>query len=181
MLYCYSREGQKYCRPDWASLPRYESLDPPPMTDPGEAEEETDIPTPSRDSSSGHLPTISSTVVPISSRPHTPHEDSPRGSGPSSPVEPIGDPLRDSRMQASQRFASLMAGFEDEGGELPPTYQSVTGTPSANQSLPQSPLVPAESRRRQNASGSRGPSVSRHVGSRNSSQAPDRRASTLRV
>ncbi|KIM31493.1 hypothetical protein M408DRAFT_327686 [Serendipita vermifera MAFF 305830] len=175
----------KYCRPDWASLPPYESLDVPPTTDPCEGDDEAHMVTPSRESSNGHLPASTVVAPATSSRPHTPHGDSPRGSVPSSPIEPIGDPLRDSRMQASQRFANLMAGFEDEGGELPPTYQSVTGTPADTQPSTHSPLVPPESRRRQNASGSRGPpvsrgpSVSRQIGSRNSSRAPDRRASTL--
>jgi hypothetical protein len=170
----YLQAHQKYCRRDWASLPRYENLDPPPTTDPGEAEEGVHVPA-SRDSSSGHIHTIMSAVVsPAISRPHTPHGDSPRGSGPNSPIEPIEDPLRCSRMQTSQRFASLMAGFEDEGGELPPTYQSVTVNPASSQSQPQTPMAPPEARRREDRSGSR-----QNVGSRSSSRTPDQGGTTL--
>jgi len=125
----------------------------------------------SRDSSSPRSPASPSIAsAAVSSRPHTPHGGVSRGSGPCSPIEPIEDPFRQARVQTSQKFASLMAGFEDEGGELPPTYQSVTGNRGGPQGLPQSPLI---ARRREHTSGSRGPSTSRIIRSRSPSRTSD--------
>ncbi|KAG8805421.1 hypothetical protein FRC18_006697 [Serendipita sp. 400] len=132
-------------------------------------------------------PLLGPTRVPSNppSQPQTPSQahplrtDSPRrtrSSGPSTPIEGMTpvysdrererdgergrgrDRESESRAQTSQRYASLMAGFEDEVGELPPTYQSVTGTPGAVQQC--SPLgFPARSSPSRSASMGRSISV----------------------
>lgn len=148
----YLTSFQHYCRPDWATLPRYESTEHPLCIDPADGDARITHGTP--DSSQSELLSsgpLSPVVHPAHlSRPPSPTErDSPTGSYPTTPplattsalfahllhpihsahsISPVDDATRDLRAQTSQRFASLMAGFEDEGGELPPTYQEVTGT-----------------------------------------------------
>jgi hypothetical protein len=128
------------------------------------------------DTDAGISPAPMTPIVALAhtSTPNTPAGDSPRAAGPSTPVE-LNDPQRETRVQASQRFANLIAGFEDEGGELPPTYQSVAGLPGPSRVI-QVAASPSPSQR--NKSGSRGHSRS-NVGSRNSSRATDRRGTSM--
>lgn len=51
---------------------------------------------------------------------------------PSSSGEPIGSPIRDyvTRAETSLQFARLIAGFENEQGELPPPYPNYEAPPS---------------------------------------------------
>jgi hypothetical protein len=152
-------------------------LDPPPMTDADHPEDGVHIDSFSRGSSSSGASRapMSPIVSPAHpSRPNTPTRDSPRASGPSSSID-LNDPQRESRAQASQRFANLIAGFEDEGGELPPTYQSIAGLPGPSRVIR---VAGSPSTSQRNQSGSRGRSTS-NLGSRNSSRAPDRRASSM--
>lgn len=154
---------QHYCRPDWATLPRYETIEVPPSTD---AEGNVQISHLTPNSSQSEITGPLSPVVHpahLSRPPSPPHHsngligaalalphvvghallmDSPSSSTavshPVTPGTPPGDPTRDVRAQTSHRFASLMAGFEDEEGELPPTYQDaavagVSGAPQSNQ------------------------------------------------
>lgn len=109
------------------------------------------------------------------SRPTTPTGESPRPSvGPSTPTD-LNDPLRGRRVEASQRFASLVAGFEDEGGELPPTYQSVAGVPGPSRVIRVLPSPTRISTRNKSRSRER----SRNRGSRNSSRVPERGTALL--
>jgi hypothetical protein len=149
------------------------------MTDPDHLEDGVHIDSFSHNSSGSDIhggispAPMSPIVAPAHpSRPNTPTGDGPRVSGLSTPVN-LDDPQRESRVQASQRFANLIAGFEDEGGELPPTYQSVAGLPGPSRVI-QVAASPSTSQR--NQSGSRGRS---NVGSRNSSRAPDMRGTSL--
>lgn len=213
----------KYTRSDWASLPPYEALEPLP---PSEHDLPQEVPTVSRESSRSDLaamplsPVVSPAhpsrppspvfhphpLTPLSLSPNTTRTaESPRPSsaGPSTPNDAIEDAQRDSRVFAAHRFASLMAGFEDEGGQFPPTYFAATGTPGTTaQSAPLSPCTTmhsssqlpqlvgsgrgsprGQSARRQATRGttpsnsrnaSRNPSRVRDNGSRNSSRGPDR-------
>jgi len=52
--------------------------------------------------------------------------------GPSNPSSPIGGPIQDyeARAETSIQFARLVAGFENEEGELPPPYPNSEVLPS---------------------------------------------------
>jgi hypothetical protein len=189
---------QHYCRPDWATLPRYEVIEIPPCTDPeGDVQISHLTPNSSQSEISGPLSPVVHPANP--SRPPSPtyspltasiglagigatsalpypvaHSlaiDSPSGSHPVTPGTPSDDPTRDIRVQTSQRFASLMAGFEDEGGELPPNYQDVcrTGTSGGNQTYQSSQVIqvaiPSPSRAGKRPKTNTGLSLSRGSGS----------------